>query len=234
MLIRCSAMMVVLLLAALPAAAQDLDSFKERIAAAFAAEDKPEELRKLFYLGGADQEILDMYDKRTVPMLARRSPSEIGFEGLRPDFTGVYVQKGYEYRPNLELSGYVVLDGKMRIPYGAHDGEFYFTGMTRTLVSADPLPEVTLQINVFGFSSPPTRYSGSCTIMQSNGKTREYPLEDNGLGNNTMMVNAVRVESCSAEKLSGDGPLHLRIVEDGQTVFEAQQDAVGTPIRYIR
>ncbi len=218
----------------LPVQAQDLDAFKVRIQAAFSATDKQQQIRNLFHLAGADDEIVQMYDQRILPMLARREPSTIDFEDLPPDFNATYVQKGYEYSPNLELLGYVVLDGKTRAPYGAHDGAYYFTGMTRELVNADAPPEVTLQVNIFGFSAPPIRYAGTCTIMQSNGKTRDYPLEDNGLGNNTMMVNAVRVESCTVQKLSGNGDLTLRIVEDGKTVFEANQAEAGVPITFKR
>lgn len=214
--------------------AETLDDFADRVKQALAAGDKHAAVRSLFNLDGMDDEVIAMYDKRTIPMLARRAAEKITFEELPADFRGEYVQQGYEYRPNLDPLGYLVLDGKTRAPYGKIGERYYITGMSRKLVNANPPAEITVQVNVFGFSTPPVRYSGSCDILQSNGKTLTMPIEDIGVGNNTMAMNAVRIETCSVTKLSGDGPLTMRVLEADAVLFERQVTNIGEKLVFSR
>jgi len=233
----CTILSVAAGLLALPAAsshAETLDDFAKRVKSAYAAEDKHQAIKSLFNLQGMDDELIAIYDKRTIPMLLRRTAETVTFEELPSDFGGVYVQKGYEYRPNLKPLGLLVLNDKTRAPYGKIDERYYITGMSRKLVNADPPAEITVQVNVFGFSTPPVRYSGSCEILQSNGTTMTMAIEDTGVGNNTMAMNAVRIESCRVTKQSGDGPLTMRVLEADAVLFEQQVSDIGGSLIFSR
>lgn len=214
--------------------AETLEDFANRVQSAFAAADQHQAVKSLFNLQGMDDEVIALYDKRTIPMLLRRPAETVTFEDLPSDFRGEYVQKGYEYRPNLKPLGLLVLNGKTRAPYGKIDERYYITGMSRKLVNADPPAEITVQVNVFGFSTPPARYSGSCEILQSNGKTMTMAIEDTGLGNNTMAMTAVRIESCRVTKLSGDGPLTMRVLEADAVLFEQNVTDIGVSLNFSR
>lgn len=214
--------------------AETLDDFANRVKSAFAAADQHQAIKSLFRLQGMDAELIALYDKRTIPMLLRRPAETVTFEDLPADFRGEYVQQGYEYRPNLTPLGYLVLNGKTRVPYGKVDERFYMTGMSRKLVNANPPAEITVQVNVFGFSTPPVRYSGSCEILQSNGKTVTMAIEDTRIGNNTMAMNAVQIESCQVTKKSGDGPLTMRVLEADVVLFEQQVTDVGASLFFHR
>jgi len=214
--------------------AETLDDFANRVRSAFAASNQHQAVRSLFSLQGMDEEVIALYDKRTIPLLLRRPAEMVTFEELPADFRGEYVQQGYEYRPNLKPLGYLVLNGKTRVPYGKVDERYYITGMSRKQVNANPPAEITVQVNVFGFSTPPVRYSGSCEILQSNGKTVTMAIEDTGIGNNTMAMNAVRIESCQATKQSGDGPLTMRVLEADVVLFEQQVNDIGASLIFNR
>lgn len=214
--------------------AETLDDFANRVKSAFAAQDPHNAVKSLFRLQGMDDEVIALYDKRTIPMLLRRPAETVAFEDLPADFRSEYVQQGYEYRPNLTPLGYLVLNGKTRVPYGKIDERFYITGMSRKQVNANPPAEITVQVNVFGFSTPPVRYSGSCDILQSNGKTITMAIEDTGIGNNTMAMNAVRIESCRVTKQSGDGPLTMRVLEADAVLFEQQVSDIGASLVFSR
>ena len=214
------------------ARAETLEDFAGRIKSTLAKPDANSTAKLLINLDGMDEELIAMYEKRTIPILTRKPVEDVTFEPLPADFRLEYVLQGYEYRPNLKPLGLVVINGKTRAPYGKIGESYFITGMTRTLVNANPPVEHTLQVNVFGFSTPPIRYSGSCNILQSNDKSMTMQIEDTGVGNNTMALNAVRFEACEVTKLSGEGPLTMRVVEGGEVVFEGQSAEIGSPLRY--
>lgn len=223
-----------LTLLAATASSETLDDFADRIKKALVAHDKHAAVKSLINLEGMDDQLIALYDKRTIPMLARRPAKTVTFEDLPTDFHLEYVQQGHEYRPNLKPLGLVVLDGKTRVPYGKIDQQYFITGMSRKLVNADPPAEITVRVNVFGLATPPVRYSGSCEILQSNGKTVTMPIEDTGVGNNTMAMNAVRIETCRVTKLSGDGPLTMRVLEADVVLFEQKTTGDGQELIYNR
>ncbi len=74
---------LLLVLAALPARAEDRDRFAERIGAAFQAGDKTVALKKLFHLDGVDAKTMETYDKLIIGrMLAKFDAPTVAFEPL--------------------------------------------------------------------------------------------------------------------------------------------------------
>ena len=59
-------------------------------------------------------------------------------------------------------------------------------------------------------------------------------IEDTGIGNNTMAMNAVQIESCQVTKISGDGPLTMRVLEADVVLFEQQVTDVGASLFFHR
>jgi hypothetical protein len=217
-----------------PGRADSLDQFKSRIERAFAAEDRAAALLSLVELKGADASIMTLYRKRLIPMLARKQNPDVTFAPLRPGFNPVRVSKGWEYRPSVKLLGYVVLDGRTKVPYGKSDDLHVIAGMTRIKAAANPPAEQTVQVIVIGHAVPAMRFEGECTIMQSNNKTRRLRLGDNGHGNQTIALNAVRIESCEVTNLSGEGTMSLRVLEGQERVFLERATAPDVTIRYTR
>ena len=218
-----------------PVTAEELSDFAERISTAYLAADRPTALMNLFYMNGVDDETRTMYEQRSVPLtLGRHEDPRISFEPLPGGFTGLYVADGYEYQPNLKLLGYAVLDGKTRAPYGEQAGRYYFTGMTRTLVNPNTLPDVTLQMIVIGFGVPAVEFTGFCDVMQSNNETRRIAIKDNGYGNNTVALRAQYIDQCRVVNESGHGSLQLRLVEDGRDIFVESIEASESLIAYQR
>ncbi len=232
---RIPSLCLVLVIAAQPALAQNLDRFAERIRSAFQAADKAVALKRLFHLDGVDAETMEMYDKRIIGrMLARIEAPTIGFEKLPADFDPVYVRDGYEYRPSVAEAGFVVLNGKTRLVYGVHDGRFSFSGVTKTAVNPGGPPDRMLQMMVLGIGAPPVRYSGHCQVMQSNGRLKRMTLEDSGVGNTTAIIMAQHIERCELTKLSPQGTLKLRLQEGEAVSFERRIAGAGATISYRR
>lgn len=227
--------LVFCLVCANPATAEELSDFAERISAAYQTIDRPTALMNLFYLDGVDHETRTMFEQSAIPLtLGKHDDSRISFEALPFDFVGLYVADGYEYKPNLKLLGYVVLDGRTRAPYGAHGGRYFFTGMTRTLVDPNAPPDVTLQMIVMGFGVPAVEFTGFCDVMQSNNKMRRIALKDNGHGNNSVILRAQYIDQCRVVNESGHGSLQVRLIENGQDVFVQSIEASESLIAYQR
>ena len=232
---RLPSLCLILLIATQPALAEDRDRFAERIRAAFQAADKTVALKRLFHLDGVDAKSMKIYDRLIIGrMVAKLDAPTIGFEPLPADFDPVYVRDGYEFRPNLTLAGYVVLNGRTRIAYGEHDGRFYFTGTTRTAVNPGGPPDRMVQMMVLGIGAPPVRYSGHCDVMQSNGRLKRMTLEDSGIGNTTAIIMAQHIESCELTKLSPQGTLKLRLQEGEEVSFERRISEDRSTISYRR
>jgi hypothetical protein len=218
-----------------PAAAESLDEFRGRVAAAYSADDKIKALRALFYFRGVDAETLARYDERLIPrVLGKYDSPTIAFDQLPADFDPLQVLDGYEYRPNLRPIGYLVLNGRTRVPFGVHMGRYYFPGVLRKAVNPNAPPDKTLQMMVVGFADPPVEFEGYCDIMQSNRKLRRLVLTNNGHGNRTLVVRAQRIESCRVTNTSGRGSLSLRLTENDAEFFKSQVEAPETTITYHR
>lgn len=107
---------------ALVSHAESLDTFKSRIETAFTSQDTTTAVTRLFYSENLDREMSAMLD-RTVQRLIELEKVTVQFLPVPEDAQLVAIVDGYEYRPNLEVLGYVSL-GKNRIggttktPYG--------------------------------------------------------------------------------------------------------------------
>ena len=232
---RLPSLWLILLIATQPALAADRDRFAERIGAAFQAPDKTVALKRLFHLDGVDAKSMKTYDRLIIGrMLARLDAPAIAFEPLPADFDPVYVRDGHEFRPNIPLAGYVVLNGRTRLVYGEHDGRFHFAGVTGTAVNPGGPPDRMLQMMVLGIGAPAVRYSGHCDVMQSNGRLKRMTFEDSGIGNTTAIIMAQHIASCELTKRSPQGTLKLRLQEGEEVSFERRIARDGATIRYRR
>lgn len=211
------------------------EQFVERVKAAFQHADKTAALKRLFYFEDVDPETRKIYDSRIIGrMLAKYDRPKIALEPLPPEFDPVQVVDGYEYRPNVEVVGYVVLEGKTRVPYGRRDGRYYITAMTRRAVNPGGPPDKMLQMMVIGIGNPPVRFEGHCDVMQSNGRSKRTKLEDNGHGNRTVIVRAQRIEGCTVVNVSGRGTLSLTLTEGEAEIFKERIEAPKKQILFAR
>lgn len=212
--------------------------FAQRIKAALQSPTKVAALTALFYLEGVDDDIRAMYEGGHIHrMLSKYQTPHITFEPLTADATFVYAMRGYEYRPNIEPLGYVVLKkgeggGSTRVPYGMHKNRYYFAGMTKTLVNPDKPAEKTLQIIVIGMAHPPVTFVGWCDVLQSNNRQRRVTIRDNGHGNRTLLLQAQRIERCEVTNTAGRGALSVRLLENDNELFQRRIEAPETLIRY--
>jgi hypothetical protein len=233
--VKILSLFLLLAITTLSALAGNTDRFAERIRAAFKAADKTVALKGLFHLDGVDAKTMKTYDRLIIGrMLARYDAPTVEFAPLPADFDPVYVRDGYEFRPNLALVGFVVLNGKTRLAYGEHDGRFYFAGVNGTAVNPGGPPDRMLQMMVLGIGAPPVRYTGHCDVMQGNGRLKRMTLEDSGIGNTTAAIMAQHIESCELTKLSPQGTLKLRLQEGDTVSFERRIARDRETITYRR
>lgn len=230
-----AAMLAVSVLSALPAWAEAPQDFVDRIAAAYQAPNRFDALRELFYFDGVDAATLWLYEDSIIrKSLSRHERPAIALEPLPEEFDAVNVLNGYEYRPNLDVLGFVVLDGSTKVPYGEHDGRLYLTAMVRKPAALEGPPEQDLRVKVEGRGTSAVRFTGYCDIMQSNGKTRRMTLKDDGRGEQTIAVRARFIEACEVTNLSEKGMLILRLLEGENTTFEARIHSPEKTITFIR
>lgn len=211
--------------------AEPLDTFKSRIEAAFADQDITTAVTRLFYRENLDQEMSAMLD-RTVQRLIDLEEVDVQFLPVPEDAQLVGVVDGYEYRPNLEVLGYVSLGknrmgGTTKAPYGqAPDGRYFLTATTRTLVNPDAQPDKQLQMIVVGIGHPAVTFEGWCDVLLSDNNTIRRPLTDSGNGNQTLIMRGQAIQGCEVTNTSGRGILSLKLMEDKELIFE---ERIGTP-----
>lgn len=228
-------MAALLFLSDQPVRAEQPGDFLTRIARAYASGDRNKALFDLFFVDGMDEETLAMYETRIVGrMLGEHDAPTLALEPLPDGFDPVQVGNGYEYRPNLTLLGYVVIDGKTRAPYGHRGDRYYLAGMTRTLITDPAGPEQMLQMIVIGMDHPPIRFDGHCRVLLANGDRKRIALEDEGLTNKTMLVAGVRIEACELRNLSGRGAMMLRLLEGDDQIFDRRIEAPEDSISFVR
>ncbi len=233
--LACLALVCLLAAAPAPAAAEIPEDFVKRVQAAYRSADKTAALRALFRLEGVDPETLAMYDGRIIGrMMAKYDNPSVGLAPLGEDFVAVQVMRGYEYRPNLTVLGYVVIDGNTHVPYGAHQGRHYFTAMTRKAILPAPPPDKMLQMLVMGLDSRAVRFEGWCDVMLANGQLRRMAVEDGGAGGRTVMIMAQHVAACEIANRSGRGALQLRILEGQTEIFKTRIEPPETTLTYRR
>lgn len=215
--------------------AESPDAFVDRVETAYRAPDKLAALKRLFYLVKFDAETLRTYEARIIGrMLGKYVDPKVALEPLPGDFDPLQVIGAYEYRPNVKPLGYLVLDGRTKVPCGDHDGRYFLTAVTRTKITPTPPPDRMLQMMVIGVGHPPVRYAGHCDIMLGNGHTRRMTLEDNGHGGNTAIITAQYIIGCHLINKSGHGALSLRLQEGDEAVFERRVVAPDSAITYRR
>lgn len=222
---------VILGIAPLPAAAETAEDFIRRIEAAYAAPDKAAALRALYYFEGMDDATRQMYEDRIIGrhMMKIETPAVL-LEPLPGDFNPLQVGGGFEYRPNLEPLGYVVLNGKTRALYGRHGETYYLAGVIRTPVTDPVGAEVMLQMIVMGFGSPQIRFAGYCDLLLANGNMFRAKLSDEGQGSRTMLVTGVKIQSCELKNQSDHGSMKVLLLEGDNRIFENQVDHPETLI----
>lgn len=217
------------------ARAETVDDFLTRVAQAYASPNKHAGLRELFYMEGMDAETAEMYDSRIIDrMLGKYDEPSLAIEALPADFDPVQVGGGYEYRPNLEPLGYLVVGGKTRALYGRHGDRYHLVGVVRRPVENPVGPEKMLQMIVLGFNYPQISFDGHCDVLLANNSVKRVRLNDEGLASKTMMVTGVRIEACELRNLSAQGAVMLRLLEGDDQIFDHQVEFPQNTISFAR
>lgn len=215
--------------------AESMDTFKSRIEAAFADEDTTAAVTRLFYRENLDQEMSAMLD-RTVQRLISLEQVDVQFLPVPEDAQLIGVVDGYEYRPNLEVLGYVSLGknrmgGTTKAPYGqAPDGRYFLTATTKTLVNPDASPDKQLHMIVVGIGHPAVTFKGWCDVLLSDKSTTRRPLTDSGNGNHTLIMRGQAIQECQVTNTSSRGILSLKLMEDQELIFEERIESPDNTI----
>jgi hypothetical protein len=231
--------------AIVPAAHADAasDEFKARIEAALAIGDdagRTAAVGALFYQNALD-DWSESLVARVVKIVAKKQGHDVSFVPLSPDTELLHVIDGYEYRPNLEPLGQVVFTDPAADPgndtkvlYGrpANDQRLYFPLTIRQLVNPDAPPDKQLQILTIGAANPTATFEGWCDIALSNNTIKRVILEDQNVGNQTLIMRGQLIEGCEVTNTGGRGGLSLRLYEDDQEIFIQQIETPETSITY--
>jgi len=236
---RVRALIMMTVLVAGVAGAESLDDFKLRIEAAVAhptEQARAAAVEALYYTAGTDEQTRG-FMSRAVGMLTKRRHPEVSLIPLDPDFAMVNVVNGYEYRPNLEPLGLVKLSGdetggSSQLPYAKHGDRYVFPATVRRLVNADAKPDLTLQVITSGMAHPPLTFAGWCDVELSDRSIQRRKISDNGVGNNTLVFRAQAFKACEVRNTAGRGSLSLRLLVDGDTLFENRVTYPEAAIRY--
>ncbi len=109
-----------------------------------------------------------------------------------------------------------------------------FPATVRRLVNADATPDATLQIITIGLAHPPLSFTGWCDVERSDGSIQRHNINDNGVGNNTLLFRAQAFRTCEVVNTSGRGSLSLKLMVGGDTLFEERLTIPETTVRYPR
>lgn len=231
------AFVLLLALCGVQVQADTLEAFKSRIESAIGHDDKDGAVRALFYQQGLSEEMQGMLDM-VVVRVARRDHVQPSFVDIPEEAQLVAVVDGFEYRPNINVLGYVDLGknnmgGNTKAPYGlAADGRYYFSATTKTLVNADAKPDRQLQMIAIGSGHPAVTFDGWCDILQSNNEIIRKTLSDQGIGNQTLIMRGQQFESCELNHTGSSGGLSLRLMVDDDVVFEQHTESPDDRIVY--
>lgn len=233
------------LAAVAPAARADelSDAFKARIEAALSIDDAAQRasaVRGLFYGADLDQFTRGLLE-RTIGRIEELRGQEISFEPLPPDLDLIHIVDGYEYRPSIEPLGRVVFTDSAAAPgnntkvlYGRHPDEprLAFPVTERRLVNPDAPPDKQLQILTIGVAHPPATFTGWCDIALSNNTIKRVDIEDQGIGNQTLIMRGQSIEACEVTNTTGHGSLSLRLYEDDREIFLERVETPAARITY--
>lgn len=226
-----------LLVISFSCSAESLEEFKSRIESAYQQNARTEAVKSLFYQQDLNDEMAAMLEQ-TVQRISEQDKVNVSFLPLPDDKKLVAVVDGYEYRPNLEVIGYVdigenSMGGTTRAPYGkAPDGKYYFTATTKKLVNAGAEPDKQIQMIAIGMGNPQITFEGWCDILLSNNETSRRKLHDQGVGNQTLVMYGQKIQKCQLTNTSERGSLSLRLLSDKDLVFEKRIQAPDNMIIY--
>jgi hypothetical protein len=232
---------------AAPAARADAltDEFKARIEAALAFDDEGQRyaaVSALFHQDDIDEWSQGLIERIT-PRVVELRGHDISFVALSPDTETLHVVDGYEYRPNIEPLGQVVFTDPAADPgndtkvlYGRHPTEaiLFFPLTVRELVNPDAPPDKQLQILTIGAAHPPATYSGWCDIALSNNTVKRVTIEDQDVGNQTLIMRGQSIEACEVTNTTDHGSLSLRLYEDDREIFIRRVELPETTITYSK
>ena len=218
------------------------DAFKARIEAALAIGDDAERsaaVGALFHQQDLDEWSQNMV-VRVIDIVAKKQGHKISFVTLSPETELLHVVDGYEYRPNLEPLGQVVFTDPTARPgndtkvlYGRPTGEdrLFFPLTVRLLVNPDAPPDKQLQMITIGLTFPASTFDGWCDIALSNNTIKRVKIDDQKVGNQTLIMRGQSIEACEITNTSS-GSLSLRLYEDDREIYIRQIETPQTTITY--
>jgi hypothetical protein len=83
-----------------------------------------------------------------------------------------------------------------------------------------------------GSGYPSVTFDGWCDILQSNNQIIRKTLDDQGIGNQTLITRGQKFEACELNITGSSGALSLRLLVDDDVVFERRTESVGGRIVY--
>ena len=218
-------------------------AFKTRLEAAFAETDESARraaFNALIFKSGLDAETTRLH-QRSLDRFVSTDRNEVAFAALPADADFEHIVDGYAYRPNLDPVGYVVLTSpddlpgnSTRIPYGVHPdtGAYAFPSTVRTLVNPNAAPDKQIQMIAIGMAHPPLEFEGWCDILLSDDTTRRVILDDQGVGNQTRILRGQAIQGCELTNMSASGTLGLKLIINGETIFDARAESPQSTLSF--
>ena len=98
-------------------------------------------------------------------------------------------------------------------------------------MNPDALPDKQLQMIAIGLTFPASTFDGWCDIALSNNTIKRVKIDDQKVGNQTMIMRGQSIEACEITNTSS-GTLRLRLYEDDREIFIQQIETPQTTITY--
>jgi hypothetical protein len=135
-----------------------------------------------------------------------------------------YASRGFRYFPNVSIIGTIEINQQSRVPngvtslnYGKKGNAFYFPGY---LKEPAPASFKAFNISIMGNFTEATPFSfiGSC-IYAISEKTLKKQIH--GTNNLSLNLFGKQIKSCSVNRTSGNGWMHIVISENDTNIFDS-------------
>ena len=95
-----------------------------------------------------------------------------------------------------------------------------------------PGGKAALQVITIGMAHPALTFTGWSDVELSDGSIQRGAISENVVGNNTLVLHAQAFKACEVSNTGGRGTLSLRLLADGDTVYEHSVAYPAVTIHY--
>jgi len=216
------------------------DSFVKDIRQAVQSRDR-QGFWKMINMKGVGEKVKASLTKHLVDPLMKGELLKISLQPLPEDFHTEYAVDGIRYKPNVQPLGLVEFQYKRagrksksttKMMYGKKGSRYMLAGTVEEKLSNALPPSKQIQTFIMGIGHPAVTFEGYMIYLQG-GKPVRDSVKDMGSGNLTRIVRGESITYLEVRRTSTSGTLKVKIMEDGETIFETSLCAWHLPSAFL-